>query len=206
MRKLLIFDFDGTISDTKSLYYKVIYDELKKFIGRRKIDKIIDLGMSLEESLRKMGFSFVVSWFLRRKIMKGVYKNLEKVKKCRDVNKIRDLKEDKIIVSNSLKEFILPILKKFKLRKEFKGVYGAEDFSDKAEFIKNYIKENKIKKKDCYYIGDRAVDVEVAKRIGCVGVVILGKCAWNSKKEILKKNPDIVISDLGDLKEILSSG
>ena len=29
--KLLIFDFDGTIADTKALYYKAIYGVVRKF-------------------------------------------------------------------------------------------------------------------------------------------------------------------------------
>ncbi len=202
--KLLIFDFDGTIADTKSLYYKAIYNELK-ILGYkyRDIGKVIDLGISLKNVLKKFGFSFITSWFLHRKIMKNVKKYANEVKKCKDADSIKEIGTDKLLVSNSLKEFIMPILRHFKLQNNFKEIYGAEDFTDKAGFIRNYLKENKIKKENCYYIGDRAADVKTARKAGCRSVIVSGKCAWNSRKEILKEKPDFLIADLKELKRIV---
>lgn len=202
--KLLIFDFDGTIANTKSLYYNSIYNEVKRFGYKYKeIDKIIDLGLSLKNVLKKLGFSFLTSWFLHKKIMKNVAKQVSKVKKCKDVDCIKEMKTEKILVSNSLKEFIMPIIKHFKLKSHFKEIYGCEDFTDKAEFIKNYIKRNKLKKENCYYVGDRAADVKTAKKVSCKSIIIAGKCAWDSKTEILKEKPDFVIGSLRDLEKIL---
>lgn len=204
MKKFLVFDFDGTIADTKAIYYKTISKQLKVLgYSYKEVDKAIDLGMSLKRTLRKLGLSFLVTLFLQKRIVKNVKKEADKVKKCKDVNSIKELKEDKILVTNSLKEFAIPILKKFKLKKYFKEIYGAEDFSDKAIFIKNYLRERGIKKQDCYYIGDRIADTEVAKKVGCKGVIIIGKCAWDSKKELLKKQPDFIIESLKDLKKII---
>jgi len=201
--KLLIFDFDGTIADTKALYYKVIYENVKKFgYSYKEVDKIIDFGLSLKHVLKKLGFSFLTSWFLHKKIMKNIGKELNEVKKCKDVDAIKNIKANKILVTNSLKEFVLPILNHFKLKKEFKEIYGAEDFTDKAEFIKDYLKKKKIKKENCYYIGDRATDIKTAKKAGCKSVIISGTCAWDSRKEILKENPDFILGDIADLNRI----
>jgi len=202
--RLLIFDFDGTIADTKAIYYKSIYEIVRKFgYSYKDMDKTIEFGLSLKKTLRKLGFSFIISWFLKKKIMKNVRKQTEKVKKCKDVDSIKEIKADKILVSNSLKEFVMPIIKHFKLKKYFKRIYGAEDFSDKAEFIKDYLKQNKLKKQDCFYIGDRKADVKTARNAGCRSVIVMGKCAWDSKKEILKEKPDYVIGSLKDLKKIV---
>lgn len=204
-RRVLIFDFDGTIADTKSLYYRAIYNEVKIFGYKYKdVDKVVDLGLSLKNVLKKLGIPFLTSWFLHKKIMRNIEKYINEVKKCKDVDSIKGIKTDKILVSNSLKEFIMPILKHLKLEKEFKEIYGAEDFTDKAEFIKNYLEENKIRKRDCYYIGDRAVDVKIARKAGCKSVIVSGKCAWDSRKEILKEKPDFIIDDLKDLKKIVN--
>jgi phosphoglycolate phosphatase-like HAD superfamily hydrolase len=204
-RKILIFDFDGTIADTKAIYYKTISNQLKVFgYSYKKVDKAIDLGMSLKRTLKRLGFSFIISWFVHRRVMKEVEKEVEKVKKCKDVNSIKDIKGEKIVVSNSLKEFILPIIKQFKLKRCFKEFYGAEDFSDKSSFIKNYLKEKKVRKENCYYIGDRAADIKIAKKVGCKSVVIAGKCAWNSKKELLREKPDFIISSIRELKKIIA--
>ncbi len=203
-KKLLIFDFDGTIADTKELYYKIIYNELKVFgYSYRKVDKVIDFGLSLKRTLKKFGFSFLTTWSLHRKIMRNVEKDLNKIKKCKDVDSIKEIKEKKILVSNSLKEFIIPIIKHFKLKKYFKEIYGAEDFPDKEEFLKKYMKDRQLKKSNCYYIGDRVADVKTAKKVGCKGVSILGKCAWDSQKELIEESPDFLVSSLKDIKKII---
>jgi len=205
-KELLIFDFDGTIADTKSVYYKVIYEGVKKFgYSYQDVDKIVDLGLSLKNVLKKLGLSSLSLWFLHKKIMKNVKKQADKVKKCKDVDAIKELEDEKILVTNSLKEFVLPILKHFRLQKEFKEIYGAEDFTDKAEFIESYLRKNKIKKENCYYIGDRAADVKTAKKVGCRSIIICGKCAWDSRKEILEEKPDFVLEDIKDLRKILNN-
>jgi len=201
---LLIFDFDGTIVDSKALYYGAMNKHLAEYgFTKRKIDKAIDIGLSVAETLRKMGFSSFLIWFLKRRIMKNVLLKVNEVKKCKDVDSIRKIPGRKILVSNSILEFVMPILKHLKLKNEFSEIYGAESFSDKAEFIRDYLKKRKVKAKDCYYVGDRASDVLIAREIKCRSIIISGKCAWDSRKEILAANPDYIIDDIKDIEKII---
>ena len=203
MKKILIFDFDGTIADTKSIYYKATYDAVKKFgYSYKEVDDVIDLGINLKSVLRKLGLSFITTLFLHKKIMRNIHKYIDEVKKCKDAGSVKDIKENKILITNSLKEFVIPILKHFNLNC-FKEIYGAEDFGDKSEFIKEYLNKNMIKGKDCYYIGDRASDAKIAKKAGCNSIIISGKCAWDSRAEILKAKPDFIIGDIKDLNKII---
>ncbi|MGC9309626.1 MAG: HAD family hydrolase, partial [Candidatus Nanoarchaeia archaeon] len=121
----------------------------------------------------------------------------------KDVSAISQLDEKKILVSNSLKEFILPVLKHLNLRKMFKEIYSADDFDDKTDFIKQYLKERNLDARKVVYIGDRVADVKVAKVVGCISIIIAGKCAWDSLGDILKEKPDFLIDDLSSLKQIL---
>jgi phosphoglycolate phosphatase-like HAD superfamily hydrolase len=201
--KVLIFDFDGTIVDTKSLYYKTIGDELEVFgFSRLKVEKAIDLGISLRKTLAKMGFSFIYSYLLNRRISRKIKKHINDVKKCKDVDSIKNIKGKKILITNSLKEFALPVLKHLKLIKEFDEIYGAEDFSDKLIFIKDYLRKNKIS--ECFYIGDRAADSVLAKKAGIKSIIITGKCAWDSRIEIIKTCPDFLLEDISDIKKIVN--
>ncbi|MBR9706498.1 HAD family hydrolase [Candidatus Pacearchaeota archaeon] len=202
--KLAIFDFDGTIGNTKAIYYKEIGDVLHKYgISRRKTAAAIDLGMNLKKTLGKFGFGFVNAWFLEKSIMKNVKKNASNIKKCHDVDSIKKIKTRKILVTNSLKKFVKPVLKHFKLRKEFTSVYGVEDFSDKAKFIKKYLEKHKILGDECIYVGDRVADIDVAKEAGCLSVIISGKCAWDSKTQLLKNHPNLLLENMSDLLEII---
>jgi len=202
--KILIFDFDGTIADTKTLYYKAIFHELR-FLGfsESQVDKAIDIGLSLRKTFSKLGFSYFKSWFLKNRIMKNIEEHINEVKKCRDVDAIKSISGRKILVTNSLKEFALPVLRHLKLKKTFDEIYGAEDFSDKAEFIRQYLRTRKIRKENCYYIGDRAADVRLARKVGCMSVIVSGKCAWNSRSEVLKEKPDFLIDDIAKISEII---
>ena len=103
--KLLIFDFDGTIADTKHIYYAVMARELK-FLGYKEkdIDKAIDVGFSLRKTLKKLGLSFIVSWFIHKKIFREIIKYAEKVKKCRDAEKIKELINQNQICQAALKK------------------------------------------------------------------------------------------------------
>ena len=201
--KLLIFDFDGTIVDSKAVYYSIITKHLKKYFSKKQIQEVIEIGTGLEGLLEKMGFSFLSRFLLKIRIMRDIKKQIKKIKKCKEVDSIKNLKARKIIVSNSYSRFIIPILKNLKLKKEFDEVYGAENFLDKAEFIKQYLKKKKISCKDCYYIGDRVADVEVAKEVGCKSIIVLGKCSWSSKKDILKAGPDFIVDSIDKIKEII---
>lgn len=206
MQKILFFDFDGTIVDTKSIYYNEILRTMKIFGYKYKdVDKAIDLGLSLRRTLKMFGLSYIASFIFKRRIMKNIEEHIDEVKKCKDVDSIKNLNKDykKILVSNSLKEFIKPILKRLKLKKYFNEVYGADNFTDKADFIKEYIKRKNINKNICYYIGDRAADVLVARKAGCKSIIISGKCAWDPRKEIVKQEPDFIIEDIKDLNRIL---
>ena len=201
---LLIFDFDGTIVDSKALYYDAIYKNVKRFgYTYEDVDRVIDLGANLRKTLRKLGLNFFVTAYMKRKVMKDVVKNLKNVKECRDVESIKKLGEEKILVTNSLKSAVLPLLLHFKLEGEFREVYGFEDFVDKGKFLKKYIFDKKINPRECYYIGDRATDVKVARKAGCNSVIITGKCAWDSKQEILEQQPDFIIHSIKDLKELI---
>jgi len=172
-KKLLIFDFDGTIVDSKKVYYHAIESYLAELgLSKKESDEAIDVGLSINATLAKLGFGFVTRFFTKRKIMKKVLSHVNEIKKVKDAEHIKRLKAKKILVSNSLKEFILPVLKHLRIKDEFQEIYGADDFPDKADFIKDYIKKRGFSKEEIYYIGDRVADVKLARKIGIKSVII----------------------------------
>lgn len=201
--KLLVFDFDGTIADSKNAYYSVIKRELGNFgFSEKEVEKAIDIGMSLRKTLGNLGLNFLVRWYLHARIMSQVKKYVKNIKRCHDVASIKKIKEKKIVVTNSVDEFALKVLKHLKIN-YFDEVYGADDFSDKTDFIREYLRKNNINKKDCYYIGDRAADTKLAKDVGCKSIIISNSCSWNNKSQLIKSHPTFLISDLSKIKDIV---
>jgi phosphoglycolate phosphatase-like HAD superfamily hydrolase len=204
MIRLVIFDFDGTIVDTKAIYYNSIHNHLVSFgLSRKKIDEAIDLGLNLGETLKRLVPSFFYKWWIRRKIMKDVLKEASRVKKCHDAGHINDVKIKKILVSNSLSDFVMPVVKHLKLGRYFSGIYCADKFNNKADFIKLYLKLHGIRPNETFYVGDRVADVELAKKINIHSIIIRGRCAWNSQKELIKAKPEFIVPDLRDVKRIV---
>jgi phosphoglycolate phosphatase-like HAD superfamily hydrolase len=163
----------------------------------------LDLGLNLGETLKRFIPSAISRWFVRREIMKDALAEAAKVKKCHDVGHIKDIRTRKIIVSNSLSEFVVPVLKHLKIKELFKEVYCADDFDDKTKFIKMYLKLHGVRPNECFYVGDRVADIEVAKEIGCHSAIISGKCSWNSRKELMKAKPEFIVPDLILLNKVI---
>ena len=204
MTKIVMFDFDGTIVDSRTAYYNSISNRLKHLgFSEKKIKETIDLGLNLWDTLKEFIPSVLFRWWIRREIMQGVLKEAGAIKKCHDSEHIKNIHIKKILVSNSLSEFVIPVLKHFKLYKTFNEVYCADNFDNKTKFISNYLKKNKIKPKDCFYVGDRVADAVLAKKVGCKSIIVYGKCSWNSKKELLKAKPDFIVPDLLLVKKIV---
>ena len=202
--KTLFFDLDGTIVDSKRAYYDAVGDVLRDYGFKFKdVDKAIDKGLSIKKTLRKLGFSWFLTFSLKKKILKKVTRHVNEVKKCKDINVLRYLPGKKILVTNSSKKFLKPIFKHFKIKKYFKEVYGSEDFDEKDKFLKDYIKKKKLDKGDCYYIGDRVKDVEVSRKAGCQSVIVESKCAWDTQEELKKAKPDFIVGGLRGLGKVL---
>jgi phosphoglycolate phosphatase len=204
MIKLVIFDFDGTIVNTKYAYYSSMNRHLNPLgFSRKQIDAAIDLGLNLSETIERFVPFRLYKWWVKRKIVRDVLREAGHIHKCRDVGSIRRIKARRVVISNSFSDFIMPIIRHLKLGKIFSEIHCADEFNDKAEFIKRYLKKRRIKPKECAYVGDRASDVRVARKTGCVSIIVLGKCAWDSRAEVLAAQPDFVVNELREIAEIV---
>lgn len=204
MIKLVIFDFDGTVVDSRRAYYDSIMKHLNPMgFSKKRILETIDIGLSLGETLKHFIPSHLYRWWIRRAIMKDVLHEANLVKKCHDAGHIHDIHAKRIVVSNSLSDLVIPVLRHLKMRHLFREVYCADNFDDKTEFIKKYLKMNKIKPEECFYVGDRAADIKLAKKVGVHNIVISGKCSWNSKKELLAAKPEFIVPDLIEVGRIV---
>jgi len=204
MIKLLIFDFDGTIVRSKSLYFDAIYNALKKHKYNPSRKSVRDLlGFRLEVLLEKLGINGAKAIsVLKNEVNKKVLKKSAGLTACPNVASLNGIlqKNKCVLVTNSLSEYAYPFLKKHNLK--FAMVMGAEKFSSKQDAFRVLFRKFKIKPEEAVYIADRAQDVDIARETGCKSAVISNRCSWSPLNEIKRKEPDYIINNLTALNKL----
>ena len=201
MIKLLIFDFDGTIADTRNIYINSIYLFVRKLnYNFTKVQIENALGPKLRESLQNLGIKNEMHIKkIRDKVHEFIIKKAGKVKICADVKEsLRKIKESNIktaLVTNSIGHFIDIILKKNGIKKYFNKILCAEDFTIKETAFKSLFRQFKVKPKETVYIADRILDVKIAKKVGCNYIIVLA-CSWDKKKF---RNQSFLIDNMHDI-------
>ena len=209
--KLIVFDFDGVFASSKQGYlhyfkkilakygWKMNYKDIEPALGpkshtvlanlvKRPQDDPLVLKMAYEADidLIKTGMRFI-------KIRRRIIETLNEL----------NTKYTLALRTNSRKTFIDAVMNKFGLKAKFYSQFDAaitaEDRVDKEIAIKYFMKLTKAAPEETIYVGDMINDVQVAKKVGCISVAIVG---WHSAKKLRKEKPDYLIKGLAPLKRI----
>lgn len=204
MIKLVVFDFDGTLADTKKLLLKIIEHNVEKFDIKLNNGFLKSFGDKiLDETLSVLGVEEHVFPSLAREIEFDFIKHSYLAPLCSGIMNLKKINKKKIILSNSIDEFIKEVLKKNKIT-FFDEVYGCDRFENKREGFREIIKKYKVKPEEIVYVGDRPVDTALAKFVGCYSVILTHKASWSSKKDIENSKPDYIATSLNDLRKVIN--
>ncbi len=206
MIKLLIFDFDGTISDARAIARKNLFfvlDKREYKYDKKKAEKL--LGVRMPEILQKLRIPESKNKEIRKEFYDLMIKDTIKLHECVSIKPLKELRKEcrLIIVSNSESRFLLCSAKKLKVIDLFHEFYGAEKFKTKDKEIRYVLKKYKLKGNEAMYIGDRFSDVECAKKAKVISVAIHNNCSWSSLDEVIKTKPDFIINNFHDLKNLV---
>jgi len=205
-KKLVIFDFDGTIADSLEMTIE-IFNELSDKYGFSKVNpEEVSQFKKLTPSqiLEKFKIS---KWKLPILLKKGKDLFNSKIPFIRPFDGIKEvlakLKSHDFIVgilSSNSKGNIELFLKNNNIN-TISFIHSESNLFGKSKAIKNVLKEQGLKLEEAIYIGDEVRDIEASKKcgIGCIAV------AWGfNDKEILEKyNPDYLIDRPEQLLNIL---
>lgn len=203
--KLIVFDFDGTLADTRELMLRIIKKHLVAFEISLTKDLIRFFGNTpLDHYLTMTGLPSD----LVRSVCAGIHddfsKEYHKIKPCKNLMTVKNLKVKKVIVTNNVTFFVEKALN-FLNANFFDGIYGSDKFNSNGKpwMIDKIRKKYGFKTNEVMYVGDKDIDVDVARAAGVYSTVVASRTSWSPRKAIALKKPDYLLTDLSKVSEIV---
>jgi len=202
--KLIVFDFDGTLADTRELLLRIVKKHLFSFEISLTKDLIRFFGNTpLEHYVSMTGIPKDLARSVCVGIQNDFVKEYQKIKPCKNFMSVRNLNVKKVIVSNNSTIFIEKALN-FLNGNFFDGVYGADRFkNNKMWMIDKLRKKYNLLPSEVVYVGDKAIDVDVARDSGVYGIIVSNKSSWSPRKEVMQKKPNYIITDLSKISAVI---
>lgn len=172
-KKIIIFDFDGVILNSNYVKTKTFYNLFKSY-GKKIANNAVKYHLNYMGVPRQKKFKYIYKNFLKKKISKKILDNLDFEFRKKSLKKIYQLNVSKplnnfirknyrnynlYISTGAPKNEIVDLLKRKKIFKKFKKVYGPP--TKKYQHI-NLIRKSK--KGDIIFIGDSLEDYRAAKK------------------------------------------
>lgn len=203
MKKTLIFDWSGTLSNNITSFHQV-YELMAKELGGK--------SLALDEIKNTFTLPYMKFWNTH-------FPNLTKEKQNELYGKfIHEVDNAKLypttyetiqhLYNKGHKIFIVSSDPESKLIPEAKE-YGVEEYIteifcksyNKNEQIEHILNKYNLDKENTVYIGDTSGDIEAGKIAGTKTIGI--SWGFQSKEKLAKSNPDFLIDDIAEIKNII---
>lgn len=219
MKKYLLFDLDGTLTDPKvgictCVQYALAslgieetdLDKLEPFIGPPLKDSFIRFYHLTEEqadaAVAKYRERFSDVGLFENEIYKGVAPMLRSLRAAGLVL---------AVASSKPTVYVQRILEHFGIAGYFRAVVGSELDGRRVnkdevvqEALRQLFGDEKVKKDQVYMIGDRSFDVEGAHRVGVESVGVT--YGYGGMEELKEAKSDYIVRSVEELKDFLLRG
>lgn len=215
MKKYILFDLDGTVTDpmigiTKSVQYALRkfnievenLNDLCKFIGPPLKDSFMNFyGFNEEDALKAITF-FREYFSVNGLYENTVYENFEDM-----LIALKEQNKSLIIATSKPTVFAEKILEHFNLKKYFDFIAGSNldnTRTKKADVISYALEQQGLTEtSEIIMIGDREHDVIGAKALGIESIGVLH--GYGSYEELSNSGANYIVKDVNELKSLLMS-
>jgi len=171
----IIFDFDGTIANSFEVVLELFYEltgherftpERITELRRTPVRKVIkELGIPLRQAPRLLvqGRTLMRQRMHEVRVIPGLHEALAALR--------RDGWQLMVVSSNSHQN-VEAYLEEHKLREYFDQIYGGVGLFSKTQSLRKVIRQNRLGRDACFYVGDEIRDVQAANKahVRCVSV------------------------------------
>jgi phosphoglycolate phosphatase-like HAD superfamily hydrolase len=207
--KVVIFDLDSTLIDTKDISKKTIQELEKKKINFNHM-KPMDFERrswpNLFHYLHKFNKKTPLK-LIKKKLVKTFEHNCFK-EELSGKNLLLEINQRKLIlglVTYNYSSIVSKILKNKKNKSvNFDVVYTWDDVKKgitKKDLILRILKKNKVQPKEAIYVGDMPKDMKYSKQAGVLPVGLVSKNY--SRNKLFKSGAEYTIDNIDDLKGLL---
>ncbi len=208
-KKVIVFDFDGTIADT----YQAIVDitnDLSSEFGYQPIDEeelLLLKNLSSKEIVRRTEISLFKIPFLVKRVQKELGYQIAEVSPIKGIESVLiELKQrDYIlgIVTSNVKENVVAFLQKNDFEYLFDFIYSGTNIFGKHRIINELVRKRNLNKTDVIYVGDETRDIRSARKSG-IGVIAVG-WGFNSQEILAEHEPDFLAVKPTELLKAIAS-
>lgn len=204
MKNALIFDYDGVIVDSLTLFMKhFIYackkegfstvsskKEFLKLFEKNMYESMFNLGMSRENILN-------IVYYMRDQLLKNqdklnVFPGIKETLKRLSKNNI-------LVVVTSNDTGVVKSFLKSKGVDFFDEIFGSDKEASKTAKIKKI--KTLFDADDYFYVGDTVGDIVEGKKAGVKTVSV--SWGWHPREKLLKAKPDFLIDHPSELLDVL---
>jgi len=206
MIKCIIFDFDGTLVDSKDVFVSVFNQLAAKYNFKKMKQADIEhlRKLSIMERCKLLNFPLYKLPFLASELHRQYKNHLKNLVLFDGIKELLDALKNRgfglaIISSNSV-ENIKELLQTNHID-YINDIFSANNFFGKDKVIKKFLKVNQLKESEAIYIGDEQRDIVASKKNG-VRVIWVG---WGYDVIDLakKEQPDFIVNTPGEILGVL---
>lgn len=206
MIRYIIFDFDGTLVDSKDVFIAVFNQLAEKYDFKKMKQEDIEYlrRLSIIERCRFLNFPLYKLPFLASELHRQYKNHLKNLVLFTGIKELLDALKNRgfglaIISSNSV-ENIKELLQTNRID-YINDIFSASNIFGKDRVIKKFLKVNKLKESEAIYIGDEQRDIVASKKNG-VQVIWVG---WGYDVIDMAKpeNPDYIVNTPGEILSVL---
>ena len=200
-KKILIFDFDGTIADTSLIFQQTIHKYLKK--KNLSWNKLRSVPSS--EAMKVLGLRKIQMPIMLRNFRSHLARNISGITLVPGIqDTFKELKKNKYkvyLISSNSKINMRSILEHNNALNEIEGIISTFSIFNKSKAINKLAKQLECSLNDMIYIGDETRDIEAANKAGIKSISVTW--GYNSKEILERYNPTYLIESPHELIETL---